>query len=307
MKTEIKDYYSLEDYNELHKILDHDVPLSFNDQFHKIDRYRHIFRVYYANYFDHEGNPELTRQLVNTVFHYGHKVNKLGSLYLMSTLSKLANKYGVDYNGSELLHILFKNNKKVFDEDYCKVFGILINAQQYEFNEKRFITKFNDVTNELFSQFTLSFLIEGQKHIFEKAYINTKNKSDEINKRVELYETWKNSRKKNKRQQMITGEIPPEQLEFEKDYAILSNELNIYKSISDMLKNDKEKSEKLYESFLNDTNNALKAVQNCRKKYEEYQIELMSLEKYKYNFGINYGNYINKFKNLNFIQSNMLI
>ena len=33
----------------------------------------------------------------------------------------------------------------------------------------------------------------------------------------------------------------------------------------------------------------------------------MSLEKYKYNFGINYGNYINKFKNLNFIQGNMLI
>ena len=170
-----------------------------------------------------------------------------------------------------------------------------------------FITKFNDVTNELFSQFTLAFLIEGQKHIFEKANSNTQNKQEEINKRVEVYETWKNSRKKNKRQQMITGEIPPEQLEFEKDYAILSNELSIYTSISDMLKNDKEKSEKLYESFLNDTNNALKAVQTCRKKYEEYQIELMSLEKYKYNFGINYNNFINKFKNLQFLQSNMLI
>ena len=130
-----------------------------------------------------------------------------------------------------------------------------------------FITKFNEVTNELFSQFTLAFLIEGQKHIFEKANNNTQNKQDEINKRVEVYETWKNSRKKNKRQQMITGEIPPEQIEFEKDYAILSNELNIYTSISDMLKNDKDKSEKLYNSFLNDTNNALKAVQNCRKKY----------------------------------------
>ena len=170
-----------------------------------------------------------------------------------------------------------------------------------------FITKFNDVTNELFSQFTLAFLIEGQKHIFEKANINTKNKQEEINKRVEVYETWKNSRKKNKRQQMITGEIPPEQIEFEKDYAILSNELNIYTSISDMLKNDKDKSEKLYESFLNDTNNALKAVQTCRKKYEEYQIELTSLSKYKYNFGVNYNNYVNKFKNLQFLQSNMLI
>ena len=59
-----------------------------------------------------------------------------------------------------------------------------------------FITKFNDVTNELFSQFTLAFLIEGQKHIFEKANSNTQNKQEEINKRVEVYETWKNSRKK---------------------------------------------------------------------------------------------------------------
>ena len=65
---------------------------------------------------------------------------------------------------------------------------------------------------------------------------------------------------------MITREIPPEQIEFEKNYAVLSNELNVYTSISDMLKNDKDKSEKLYENFVNDTNNALKEVQNCRKK-----------------------------------------
>ena len=49
-----------------------------------------------------------------------------------------------------------------------------------------FITKFNDVTNELFSQFTLAFLIEGQKHIFEKANSNTQNKLEEINTRVEV-------------------------------------------------------------------------------------------------------------------------
>ena len=170
-----------------------------------------------------------------------------------------------------------------------------------------FITKFNSVTNDLFSQFTLSFLIEGQKHIFEKANNNTQNKQNEINQRVEVYQNWKNTRKKNKRQQMITGEIPPEQLEFERDYSILSKELNIYTSISDMLRNDKEKSEKLYESFLNDTNNALKAVNACRKKYEDYQIELMSMTKYKYNFTTNYKEYINKIKSLQFLQSNMLI
>ena len=256
----------------------------------------------YQNFVEFDYDFELNKfkeLLINTKFNA--PVEKFYTL--SKSLKQIKNKFDEE-------NLLNSFNKNINIDIYIEFLIFVIQCTYYKQKWSvlsEFITKFNDVTNELFSQFTLSFLIEGQKHIFEKAYINTKNKSDEINKRVELYETWKNSRKKNKRQQMITGEIPPEQLEFEKDYAILSNELNIYKSISDMLKNDKEKSEKLYESFLNDTNNALKAVQNCRKKYEEYQIELMSLEKYKYNFGINYGNYINKFKNLNFIQGNMLI
>ena len=250
-------------------------------------------------------------------FDYDYELNKFKSLITETKFNAPIEKF---YSLSKSL----KPVKNKFDEEnlmtsfsrninidiYIELLTFIMQCAYYKQKWSvlsEFITKFNEATNELFSQFTLAFLIEGQKNIFAKANANTQNKQEEINKRVEVYETWKNSRKKNKRQQMITGEIPPEQIEFEKDYAVLSNELNIYTSISDMLKNDKDKSEKLYESFLNDTNNALKAVQTCRKKYEEYQIELMSMEKYKYNFGINYGNYITKFKNLQFLQSNMLI
>ena len=250
-------------------------------------------------------------------FDYDYELNKFKSLITENKFNAPIEKFHslskslkpVKYKLDEE-NLLDSYSKQINIDIYIELLTFIMQCAYYKQKWSvlsEFITKFNDVTNELFSQFTLSFLIEGQKHIFEKANNNTKNKQEEINKRVEIYETWKNSRKKNKRQQMITGEIPPEQLEFEKDYAILSNELNIYTSISDMLKNDKEKSEKLYESFLNDTNNALKAVQTCRKKYEEYQIELMSLEKYKYNFGINYNNFINKYKNLQLLQSNMLI
>ena len=252
-----------------------------------------------------------------TEFDYDYELNKFRALITENKFNAPIEKF---YSLSKSLkpvknkldeeNLLDSYSRHINIDIYIELLTFIMQCAYYKQRWSvlsEFITKFNDVTNELFSQFTLAFLIEGQKHIFEKANSNTQNKQEEINKRVEVYETWKNSRKKNKRQQMITGEIPPEQLEFEKDYAILSNELSIYTSISDMLKNDKEKSEKLYESFLNDTNNALKAVQTCRKKYEEYQIELMSLEKYKYNFGINYSNFINKFKNLQFLQSNMLI
>ena len=167
------------------------------------------------------------------------------------------------------------------------------------------IVKFNTLTNELFSQFTLAFLIEAQKNIYNKAHLNTQNKQNELNHRVELYENWKNSRK-NKRQQLITGEIPPEQIEFDRDYSILSKELFIFKSISDMYRTDKEKSENLYNSFLNDANNALKAVDACRKKYEDYQIEIISMKKLRYNFNTNYKEYISKLKAINYLQNNMM-
>jgi len=51
-----------------------------------------------------------------------------------------------------------------------------------------------------------------------------------MNQRVALFENWKNSKKKNKRQQMLTGEIPQEQIDFERDYNVrlLKNNINLY-------------------------------------------------------------------------------
>ena len=213
------------------------------------------------------------------------------------------------------------NSSKIDEENLLSSFGNYINIDVYiefitfviqctYYKQKwsilsDLIVKFNNSTNELFSQFTLAFLIEAQKNIYEKAHLNTQNKQNELNHRVELYENWKNSRK-NKRQQLITGEIPPEQIEFDRDYSVLSKELFIFKSISEMYRTDKEKSEHLYNSFLNDANNALKAVDACRKKYEDYQTEVISMEKYKYNFNTNYKEYISKVKAINYLQNNIL-
>jgi hypothetical protein len=141
------------------------------------------------------------------------------------------------------------------------------------------IQKFNYMTNDHFCEFTLSFLIEAQNKLYHKASENTINKKLEIEQRVNIYNTWKNSRKKNKRQQMITGEIPQEELDFQRDYAVLSKELYILESIENLLKTDKEKSEKQYSALLNDTNNATKSVSQSRKLLEKYQMEALIIRK----------------------------
>ncbi len=133
------------------------------------------------------------------------------------------------------------------------------------------------MTNDHFGDFTLGFLIEAQSKLFEKAALNTSNKKNECQQRVAAFETWKNSRKKNKRQQMITGEIPQEQIDFEREYTILSKELYILESIENLLKADKEISEKKLTALLNDSNNCAKTLTSCRKLFERYQMEAFTL------------------------------
>jgi len=168
------------------------------------------------------------------------------------------------------------------------------------------IQKFNFMTNDHFCEFTLSFLIEAQNKLYDKANENTKNKKLEIEHRLNMYNTWKNSRKKNKRQQMITGEIPQEELDFQRDYAILTKELYILESIENLLKTDKEKSEKQFYALLNDTNNATKSVSQSRKLLEKYQMDALIIRKEEEVKGSENFDIKNKKKALKVFASNLI-
>jgi hypothetical protein len=143
------------------------------------------------------------------------------------------------------------------------------------------VIKFNKITNDTFCEFSLPFLNEAQSNLYEKSLLNCQSKQKEMDEKVAVYENWKNGRKKNKRQQMITGEVPQEQIDFERDYTRLSKELFILNSISNLFKSDKEKSELSYKALINDSNNALKAVNSCRKLFEKYQIEVLTIDEVK--------------------------
>ena len=105
---------------------------------------------------------------------------------------------------------------------------------------------------------------------------------------------------------MITGEVPQEQIDFERDYSVLSKELYILESIANLLKTDKEKSEKQYNSLINDSNNALKAVNSCRKLFEKYQMESISLSRDQINKGNDHFDVKSKLKAIKMFSSNLI-
>ena len=140
-----------------------------------------------------------------TNFDYDYELNKIKTI--------LNNKFNAPINNFTVMSKSSKNDgDKLDEENLLNSYSNLINIDVYiqfisfviqcdYYKEKwsilaNLIENFNLCTNELFSQFTLSFLIEAQKHIYEKAHLNTQNKQNELNHRVELYENWKNSRKK---------------------------------------------------------------------------------------------------------------
>ena len=131
------------------------------------------------------------------------------------TLKKYDVNFGFDEN--QLNHFNITNTRVIYNIDEEKLLEFYekrLNLDVYveficftiqsTFQVKKWnvltnlIQKFNYVTNDHFCDFTLSYLIEAQKNIYERAYENVKIKQLDISHRVALYETWKNSRKKIK-------------------------------------------------------------------------------------------------------------
>lgn len=76
---------------------------------------------------------------------------------------------------------------------------------------------------------------------------------------------------------MITGEIPPEEQEFLRDKAMLDKEIQRLEIIEEVLKQDKEKSEKLLEFIKRDANNCEETLKQCRKLYFQFGVETQNL------------------------------
>lgn len=141
-----------------------------------------------------------------------------------------------------------------------------------------YINDFNLSTHDNYAEYTLPYLIESQKCILANSSSHTESKKLQIGNRTKEYELWKNSRKKNKRQLMITGEIPIEQIEYERDMGILSKELFVLESLENLFTEDLKKSNELLTLVENNSNNAIKAFYNCKKLIEKYKCEVINFK-----------------------------
>ena len=130
--TKVKDYYTMEQYENLHYLLTNGIPVGI-DTYKELMFCNNFLRSFYNLYFCGKGNVELTRQLVNTVIHYGYKrINKLDCSYLDDLLGLCLKCEGEPSNlAIEIIHLFFDRNAKKFDNSYCKCFSYLIASQKF--------------------------------------------------------------------------------------------------------------------------------------------------------------------------------
>jgi hypothetical protein len=126
----------------------------------------------------------------------------------------------------------------------------------------------NKVTDNHYASYLLPFIIHAQTTLYEAAASRTNGKRNELEVRIKQFENWKlTNKKKRSRQAMITGEIPPEEQEFMKDKAALEKEIFRLEVIENVLKGDKNSSEKLLENTKRDANVCEESLKDCRKLY----------------------------------------
>lgn len=130
---------------------------------------------------------------------------------------------------------------------------------------------FCNTSQHYFSLEVLPFTVHAQKKLYEQAKEQTTAKIKQLENRTKAFEEWKATNKKRKtRQAMLTGEIPPEQIEYEKDAEELKRQITIHKQKEDFLNNEKIRSEDILYQIKRDVNQVLEGLNQTRKLLAKY-------------------------------------
>ena len=134
--------------------------------------------------------------------------------------------------------------------------------------------RLNSATGNEFASQLLPFIIYAQSTLHGEAARSTSDKRKALEVRIQQFENWKlTSKKKRSRTAMLTGEIPPEEQEFNRDKQQLEKEIFRLDVIENVLLSDKQSSEGLLENIKRDANNCVESLKQCRKLYYQYGIE----------------------------------
>ena len=140
--------------------------------------------------------------------------------------------------------------------------------------------RLNAATNNYFAGFLLPFVIHAEKTLFEGGAESSAKKRVELGEVETRFENWKNTHKKKMARQLrITGEIPPEELEFERQRGELKRELFRRETVEAILRDDKEESEQVLENIKRDSNTAYESLKQCRRLLAKYSAETRELQR----------------------------
>jgi tetratricopeptide (TPR) repeat protein len=138
--------------------------------------------------------------------------------------------------------------------------------------------RLNAVTQNHFAQQLLPFAIFAQSTLHQGAAVRTQEKRKALEARIQAFEAWKlSSKKKRSRQAMLTGEVPPEEQEFNRDKQQLEREIFRLDVIENVLLADKRTSETLLENIKRDANNCVESLKKCRTLYYQFGLETHDL------------------------------
>jgi hypothetical protein len=144
----------------------------------------------------------------------------------------------------------------------------------------RICDRLNAVTQNHFAGPILPFKIFAETTLYEAAKTATEYKLSELETRNQEYESWKSNTKRRKtRQAMLTGEIPQEQLDYERDVRVLNAEIETRQRTENELKEKLRRSEEQLEAIKRGANTAYESLVQARKLLEQYGTEARALEK----------------------------
>lgn len=185
-----------------------------------------------------------------------------------------------DENPSEIPWFLTRPDIKI--NLFANIIGFsiqcLLVAEKWEYLQY-LCFRMNIATQNYFAGTVLPFKIYAEKALFERAKNARISKEKDLEIRKENYEIWKNTTKKRKsRQAMITGEVPKEQLEFEKDCAEIEKSIEEKQGIERELLRKINESEVSLDDIKKGASNAEESLMQSRKLMEQYGKEARNLQ-----------------------------
>ncbi len=121
----------------------------------------------------------------------------------------------------------------------CYVINALIIEEKFNVLSN-FCKNFCNTTQHFFSNIVIPFMIHSITILEEKAMTLTMEKEDFLQLKTQEYEAWKNSKRRRNRAAMLTGEIPPEEQQYNQDKSVIDAQIAILKKKQQRITDDKK-------------------------------------------------------------------